>query len=131
MSLNKAVHVPGAFRPPAPLSPGLRRGPFLWISGQVPVDRDTFASVGTGIREQTQITLDNVLAVAQAGGARLEDIVKTTVFLTDINDGPAMNDVYASFFPEPRPSRSTVQVGPLARPEFLIEIEALAYIGQD
>lgn len=129
MSLNEPIFVPGAFRPPAPLSPGLRRGPFLWISGQVPVDRVTFESAGTGIREQTQLTLDNVLAVAQAGGARLEDIVKTTVFLTDIADAPEMNEVYAGFFAYPRPSRSTAQVGPLARPEFLVEIEALAYLG--
>ena len=129
MPENEAVYVPGAFRPPAPLSPGLRRGPFLWISGQVPVDRDTFESAGEGIAEQTQITLENLLAVAEAGGATLADIVKTTVFLTDITNGPAMNEVYGAFFPEPRPSRSTVQIGPLARPEFLIEIEALAYLG--
>lgn len=128
MSKNTGIWVPDAFRPPAPLSPGLRRGPFLWISGQVPVDIETFESAGDGIEEQTRITLDNLLAVAEAGGARREDIVKTTVFLTDINNREGMNQVYGEFFSEPRPSRSTVQIGPLARPEFLLEIEALAYL---
>jgi 2-iminobutanoate/2-iminopropanoate deaminase len=129
MSANTAIWVPDAFRTPAPLSPGIRRGPFLWISGQVPVDIATFESAGDGIEEQTRITLDNLLAVAEAGGARKEDIVKTTVFLTDISNSAGMNKVYGEFFAEPRPSRSTVQIGPLARPEFLIEIEALAYLG--
>jgi len=128
MSPSTAIRVPNAYPTPAPLSPGIRRGPFLWISGQVPVDIETFESAGEGIEEQTLITLGNLLAVAEAGGARREDIVKTTVFLTDISNSAGMNKVYGEFFGEPRPSRSTVQVGPLARPEFLIEIEALAYL---
>lgn len=129
-SASTAIRLPGTDDPAAPLSWGLRRGPLLFVSGQVAVDWTTGASIPGGIAEQTAATLANVRRVLEAGGASVEDVVKTTVFLTDIRHAPAMNAVYAEFFSSlPRPSRSTVQVGPLGRPEFLIEIEALAYLG--
>ena len=126
MSQNEAIFVPGAFTPPAPLSPGIRRGPFLWISGQVPVDRVTFESAGDGIAEQTQITLENLLAVAEAGGATLADIVKTTVFLTDMDDFATMNEAYVAAFGDHRPARSTIGVAALPLAGAAVEIEAWA-----
>jgi 2-iminobutanoate/2-iminopropanoate deaminase len=124
--MSEAVWVPGAWHSGAPYSPGLRRGPFLFLSGAVPVDRDTGDTVGESIGEQTAQVLSNLEAVLAASGASLEDIVKTTVFLTDPGLAAGMNEVYSQRFQPPRPARSTVVVGPLARPEFLVEIEAIA-----
>lgn len=126
MSEAQAIWVPDAWHSGAPYSPGLRRGPFLFVSGCVPVDRATGETVGTTIEEQTAQVLDNIRAIVEQAGATLGDVVKTTVFLTDTALAKGMNSVYAGVFAEPRPSRSTVEVGPLARPEFLIEIEAIA-----
>jgi 2-iminobutanoate/2-iminopropanoate deaminase len=124
--MSEAVWVPGAWHSGAPYSPGLRRGPFLFISGAVPIDRDTGDTVGEDIGAQTAQVLGNLEAVLAAAGARLEDVVKTTVFLIDPGLAAGMNEVYAERFQAPRPARSTVVVGPLARPEFLLEIEAIA-----
>ncbi|CAN5494236.1 RidA family protein [soil metagenome] len=129
VSRSVAIDLPDTDAPAAPLSWGVRRGPFLWVSGQVSVDWTTGESIHGDIVDQTTATLANVRRVLEAGGASLADVVKTTVFLTDIRLAPAMNAVYAEIFSDhPLPSRSTVQVGPLGRPEFLIEIEAQAYV---
>jgi 2-iminobutanoate/2-iminopropanoate deaminase len=92
----------------------------------VPIDRDTGETVGEDIGAQTAQVLGNLEAVLAAAGAGLDDVVKTTVFLTDPGLAAGMNEVYAERFQAPRPARSTVVVGPLARPEFLLEIEAIA-----
>jgi len=114
--------------PAAPYVPGTRKGPFVFTSGQVAFDRSGNL-VGKGdIRAQTRQVLENVKAVIEEGGAMLSDVLKTTVFLSDIGDFAAMNEVYAQFFGELKPARSTVQAA-LARPEFLVEIEAIAVVG--
>ena len=79
--------------------------------------------VGTTIAEQTRATLANVKAIVEAAGASLSDVVKVNVYLTDLTHFAAMNEVYASFFPEPYPVRTTVQAGLLG---FLVEIDAVA-----
>ena len=85
--------------------------------------------VGEGdVKAQTLQVLKNIKSVIEEGGAKLDDVMKTTVFLADIEDFSNMNEVYADFFGNLKPARSTIQA-PLARPEFLVEIEAIAIIG--
>ena len=113
--------------PAAPFVPGTKKGSLIFTSGQVALDQNG-QLVGEGdVKSQTRQVLQNVKAVIEDGGATLADIMKTTVFLSDINDFSSMNEVYAEFFGDLKPARSTVQA-PLARPEFLVEIEAIAVI---
>lgn len=123
---SEAIWVPDAWHSGAPYSPGLRRGPFLFLSGAVPVDRRDGATVGTEIGAQTTQVIDNLEAVLAEAGASLADVVKTTVFIVEQSLAAGMNEVYGERFQAPHPARSTFVVGPLARPEFLLEIEAIA-----
>lgn len=112
--------------PPAgPYSQAIRAGGFLFVSGQLPLDSNG-ALVGAGdIRAQTRAVLDNVSAILQAAGASLADVVKTTVFLTDLGDFQGMNEVYAAAFGMPYPARSTVEIGRLPA-GMLLEIDCIA-----
>ncbi len=103
----------------SPLSPGLAEGPFMFVSGQI-------GAAGAGIEAQTEQVLENLAAVLAAGGLGMDDVVKTTVFLTRAEDFAAMNTVYRRHFSEPFPTRSTVVVAALARPGLVVEIEAIA-----
>ena len=94
-------------------------------SGQLPIDPATGSFAEGGIAGQTRQSLENVKAVLEAGGFTMEDVIKTTVFLKDMNDFAAMNEVYATFFPSNPPARSAVQVGKLPR-DAMVEIEAIA-----
>jgi len=110
-----------------PYSQAVRQGPFLFLSGQVGLDPATRALVPGGLEAETTRALQNLQAVLEAAGARLDQVVKTTVFLTDMRDFQAMNAIYASVFGEARPARSTVQVAGLplgAR----FEIDAIAML---
>ncbi|UCG07225.1 MAG: RidA family protein [Desulfobacterales bacterium] len=116
--------------PIAPYVPGTKRNAFVFTSGQVALDKEGNL-VGKGdVGAQTRQVLQNIKAVLQEGGATLDDVMKTTVFLADIKDFSAMNEVYADFFGDAKPARSTVQAA-LARPEFLVEIEAIAIVGDE
>lgn len=119
---------PVSMRVPAPpYVPGTKRGPFVFTSGQVPVDGDG-SFVGEGdIAAQTRQVLGNIEVVLAEGGATIADVMKTTVFLADMSDFAGMNEVYAEFFGDDKPARTTVQAA-LARPQFLVEIEAVAVI---
>ncbi len=110
----------------APYSPAVRWGDLIFVSGTVPIDPATGASVGDDIVAQTRQVLSNIAQTLRAAGSSLDNVVKTTVFVTDSTTVTGMNQAYREFFPHHVPARSTVQVGPLARPEFLIEIEAIA-----
>jgi 2-iminobutanoate/2-iminopropanoate deaminase len=110
-----------------PLSPLTRIGDTLYTSGQVGVDPET-RSVAEGVRGQTRQTLVNLRAALALAGADLAHVVKTTVFLTDMADFPEFNEAYREFFPTDPPARSTVGVVALARPEFVVEIEAVAVV---
>ena len=112
---------PGAI---GPYSQGIRAGSFIFTSGQIALDPATGA-MPDGIREQTRQALKNVMAVLAQAGAAAGSIVKTTVFLRDMNDFAAMNEVYASFFEDAFPARSAVQVARLPK-DALVEIEAVA-----
>ena len=108
-----------------PYSQGVSAGGIVITSGQLPVDPATGAFAEGGIAGQTRQSLLNVQAVLAAAGLTLENVIKTTVFLKDMNDFAAMNDVYATIFPGNPPARSAVEVARLPK-DALVEIEAIA-----
>jgi len=112
-------------KPVGPYSPALRSGSLLFVSGQVPIDPSSGSLVEGDIAAQTRRALENVGLLLQAAGLSFANVVRTTVFLADMNDFKAMNDVYATFFDEPYPARSTVQAARLPR-DARIEIDAIA-----
>ena len=111
-----------------PYSQGIRIGQFIYTSGQIPIDPKTNTIVGGGIKNQTKQILENLKAVLSASGSSLQDVVKTTVYLTNMLDFAAMNEVYATYFSEPYPARSTVQVAKLPK-DVAIEIDVVAFLG--
>jgi 2-iminobutanoate/2-iminopropanoate deaminase len=109
-----------------PYAQANRGGDLLFTSGQIPLDPATGEIVAGGIKEQTGRALENLKAVIEAGGGTMDDVVKTTVFLKDMGDFAAMNEVYARYFTgETLPSRSAVAVAALPK-NVLVEIEAVA-----
>ncbi|HKY27985.1 MAG TPA: RidA family protein [Pyrinomonadaceae bacterium] len=109
-------------------SQALKINGFVYTSGQIALDPATGQLVAGGIAEQTEQVLKNVTAVLEAAGTRLEQVIKTTVFLADMADFAAMNEVYAKFFVSEPPARSTVQAGGLPR-DARVEIEVIAFVG--
>jgi 2-iminobutanoate/2-iminopropanoate deaminase len=116
--------------PPAigPYSQAIIAGGFLFSAGQIPLDPVTRQVVDGDIVAQTRRVMDNLQAVLAAAGASWKDVVKTTVFLQDMNDFTRMNEVYSSVMGDARPARSTVQVAGLPR-GVLVEIELVAHLG--
>jgi 2-iminobutanoate/2-iminopropanoate deaminase len=111
-----------------PYAQGNAFGNLVFVSGQLPIDPATGEFAGAAIEAQTEQSLKNVAAILEAAGSSMKNVLKTTVFLNDINDFAAMNAVYAGFFDEETPpSRSAVEVAKLPKGA-LIEIEAIAYI---
>ncbi len=121
------VSTPGAPRAIGPYSQGIQAGGFLFTAGQVGFDPATGELVDGGIAEQTGRVLQNIRAILQAAGTDLSSVVKTTVFLVDMADFTAMNEVYAASFGDHRPARSTVAVAALPRGA-RVEIEAIAQL---
>jgi 2-iminobutanoate/2-iminopropanoate deaminase len=115
--------------PPAigPYSQGINTGSFVFLSGQIPLVRDTGKFVEGGITEQTEQVITNIEALLATQRLDLSDVVKATVFLADMNDFAAMNEVYARHFYLPAPARSTVQVAKLPR-DARVEIEVIAQV---
>ena len=111
-----------------PYSQAVRVGNMIFASGQIPIDPATKEFVPGGIAEQTEQVLKNLTAVFAAAGVGLDQIVKTTVFLADMNDFTAMNEVYGKYFAENPPARATVQAARLPR-DAKVEIEAIAVLG--
>lgn len=126
--MKQAIGSAGAPKAIGPYSSALRAGQLLFISGQVPIDPATGALVGGDIAAQTRRVLLNVGALLEAAGLSFRDVARTTVFLADMNDFGAMNDVYRTFFEEPFPARSAVQAARLPR-DARIEIDAIAVAG--
>ncbi|MCS7309370.1 MAG: RidA family protein [Armatimonadota bacterium] len=110
-----------------PYSQAIRVGNLVFVSGQIPLHPQTGEIVGDTAAEQARQVLQNLQAVLQAAGASLQDVVKTTIFLTDLGQFAAVNAVYAEFFPSEPPARSTVQVAALPR-GVQVEIEAVAVV---
>ena len=121
----KAIATNNAPAAIGPYSQAIEVNGFVYASGQIPIDPATGAFVPGGIREQTRQSLKNASAILQQAGTDLSHIVKTTVYLADIADFAAMNEVYATFFQEPYPARSAVAVKDLPKGA-LVEIEVLA-----
>lgn len=124
-TLKKIVSTREAPEAIGPYSQAVEAGGFLFCSGQIPLDASTKQIEGKDIREQARKALENLQAVLKAGGSSLASVVKTTVFLKDLNDFAGMNEVYAEFFKQNPPARSTVQVARLPK-DALVEIEAIA-----
>lgn len=112
--------------PRGPYSPAVRAGDFIFVSGQGPVDPVTDKISPGDVQQQTRVTLNNVRAILDACGASLADVVKCSVFLRDASDFKAMNEVYAQFFPNDRPARTTVEAK-FHTAEMLVEIDCVAY----
>jgi len=113
------INPPGAPAPRGPYSPAVRAGDFIYVSGQVPPEPGDIA-------HETRQVLSNIKRILEGCGATLADVVKCTVFLGDGKDFAAMNAVYAEFFGEAKPARSTVVVA-FAVPNIKVEIDAIAY----
>jgi reactive intermediate/imine deaminase len=111
-----------------PFSQGIRDGNRIYVSGQGPIDPESGEIVSNDVSEQTAQTLENVDAVLRAGGVSLDDVVKATVFVTDMDDYDDVNDVYAEYMSDPYPARSAVEVRDLPVP-ISVEIEVVASAG--
>ena len=127
-SMKEIIATEDAPRAIGPYSQAVRAGNFVFASGQIPIDPATGEFVPGGIAEQTEQVLKNLTALFAAAGVGLNQIVKTTVFLADMNDFIAMNEVYGRFFNEAPPARATVQAARLPR-DAKVEIEAIAVTG--
>lgn len=125
--MKEIVATERAPRAIGPYSQAVRSGNFLFASGQIPIDPATGEFVAGGITEQTEQVMRNVSAILEAAGAGLQQVVKTTVFLADMDDFTAMNEVYGRFFAENPPARATVQAARLPR-DARVEIEAIAIL---
>ena len=110
-----------------PYSQAIQVGNLVYTSGQIPIDPATGAFVDGGIKEQTRQSLTNVKAILEEAGLTMASVVKTTVFMADMNDFAEMNGVYAEFFAEPYPARSAVAVKTLPKGA-LVEIEVVAEV---
>jgi 2-iminobutanoate/2-iminopropanoate deaminase len=112
-----------------PYSQAVATGGFVFTSGQIPLDPQTGEFVAGGIAEQTEQVIKNLSAVLEAAGTSLARVVKTTVFLADMNDFAAMNEVYGRYFDAEKPARSTVQAAALPR-NARVEIDVVALAGK-
>jgi 2-iminobutanoate/2-iminopropanoate deaminase len=112
-------------KPIGPYSQAIKANGFLFLSGQVALDPKSGEITGSDIRQQTERVLENIKGILEAAGSNLHHVVKTTVFLKDMNEFPAMNEVYGRYFSAAPPARSTVQVERLPK-DALVEIEVVA-----
>ena len=123
--MKQAISSSNAPKAIGPYSPAVRAGQLLFVSGQVPLDPATGQMVEGGIAEQTRRVLDNIGALLKAADRSFADVVRTTIFLADINDFGAVNDIYGQYFSEPYPARATVQVARLPK-DARVEIDVIA-----
>lgn len=120
----KAIKPQNAPKALGPYSPAVKLGDFVYLSGQIPLNPETNEIAGTTIQEQTHQVMKNIKAVLDEMGLGFRHIMKTTIFVSDLNDFDALNEVYASYFEEPYPARSCVQVARLPK-DVKLEIECI------
>ena len=125
--MREAIAPADAPKAIGPYSPAIRAGNLLFVSGQIPIDPSTGDLVAGDISVQTERVMRNIAALLAAAGAGFEHVVRTTVFLADLNDFAGMNEVYSRYLVEPPPARATVQVARLPR-DVRIEVDAIAVI---
>lgn len=125
--MKKTVSTDAAPAAIGPYSQAVRCGDLLFLSGQIPLDPATATVVDGGIAEQTERVMLNLRAVAEAGGATMSQVVKTSCFLADMNEFATFNDVYGRFFPDSPPARETVEVARLPK-DVRVEVSAVCYI---
>ena len=124
---KQVINTSGAPAAIGPYSQGIRIGNYLFLSGQIPLDPATGNIVGETAAEQAKQVLKNIEAILNEASATPADVVKTTIFLTDLSEFAAVNEVYGGFFKSDPPARSTVQVGALPKGA-RVEIEAIAVV---
>ena len=125
---REAVSTPAAPAAIGPYSQAISAGGFLFVSGQIPLDPATGTLVDGDIAAQTHRVFKNLEEILKAGGASFDAVVRTTVYLADMNDFQAMNEVYATYFSSPAPARATVQAARLPR-DARVEIDVIAKLG--
>ena len=121
----KTIQTQNAPKAVGPYSQGVFVKDTLYVSGQIPFDPKTNALISNDIKDQTRQSLENVLAIVEAAGLIKENIVRCTVFMTNLSDFPLMNEVYSSFFSEHKPARAAVEVRRLPK-DVMVEIDAIA-----
>ena len=124
--MRQAVSTPSAPKAIGPYSQAIRAGSLLFVSGQVPIDPASGQIINGDIAAQTHRVFQNIGEILKAGGASFDHVVRTTVFLADMNDFAAMNEAYATYFTAPAPARATVQVSRLPK-DARVEIDVIAY----
>jgi 2-iminobutanoate/2-iminopropanoate deaminase len=125
--VKELVTAAGAAKAIGPYSPALKVGNMVFLSGSIPLDPVSGQLVDGGIKEQTTRVMENIKALLAAAGADFSQVVRTTVFMIDLGEFAAMNEIYASYFSAPYPSRSTVQVVKLPR-DVRVEIDVIAVL---
>ncbi|MBI3400601.1 MAG: RidA family protein [Acidobacteria bacterium] len=123
--MNQSLSSPEAPKAIGPYSPAVRAGQLLFVSGQIPIDPATGQLIDGDIAAQARRVLDSVGALLKAAGLSFANVVRTTVFLADMNDFGAVNQVYGTYFVEPYPARATVQVARLPK-DARVEIDVIA-----
>ncbi|MCX7908643.1 MAG: RidA family protein [Ignavibacteria bacterium] len=125
--MKKVIETEGAPKPIGPYSQAiLAEGKFIFVSGQIPLTTEGNIA-GDDIKTQTRQVIQNLKAILESAGASLDNVVKTTVYLSDMNNFSAMNEVYEEFFKESKPARAAFQVARLPK-DVLVEIEAIAVV---
>ena len=124
--MKQIINSKNAPAPIGPYSQAVQKGSILFCSGQIPLDPQTNQMIGGTVREQTEQVMKNIEAVLAAGGCSFEHVVKTTIFITDMAHFGEVNEVYARFFKDNPPARSTVAVRELPK-KALVEIEVIAH----
>jgi 2-iminobutanoate/2-iminopropanoate deaminase len=125
--MKDIVHTDRAPKPIGPYSQAVKSNGFVFVSGQVALDAKSGEFAPPEVRQQTERVLENIKAILEASGGSLGHVVKTTVFLKDMNDFTAMNEVYAQFFTAAPPARSTIQAARLPK-DALVEIDVIAFL---
>jgi 2-iminobutanoate/2-iminopropanoate deaminase len=125
--VRQAVSTPAAPAAIGPYSQAVRAGSLLFVSGQIPLDPKTGALVGGDIAAQTHRVFQNIAAILDAAGTSLDRVVRVGVFLADMNDFAAMNEVYGTYFTSPAPARATIQAARLPK-DARVEIEVVAEV---